>query len=570
MRSSSGTTTLAAGRPDVSFYPASNLSQPGLTDADGEIETIVLRGIRYEICAVDPANGIQVCTYNIATNNTSSITLVTPTLQPDAPSGLSAPTPVSSASLDWNLVTGADSYNIYRDGSNIGSSITNSYTDTSATDGSHNYYVTAVNNSGESDPSNTVNVLVDESAPTITYDFNSLANTFDWHNSDVTISFDCMDALTLIISCTDDVTVSTEGADQDVIGNAEDEAGNTASDTVTLNIDKTDPIIAANVDQSPNINGWNNTDVTVSFDCNDALSGVQSCTLPITASTEGAGQSVSGTAVDYADNTAGIIAMLNIDKTAPSISYSISPAANSNGWHNGAVTITFSCDDTLSGVDTCTPPVTVSTEGENQVVTGAAVDMAGNSATTTASVSIDTTTPAITAVKYPAPNANGWNNTNVTVTYTCSDSLSGISSCSSPTTLSTEGNNLSAIGTAVDNAGNTNDVTVSPIKIDKTAPTISNPTMSNTLILFSSPETLCATVSDSLSGIVNGEFYIDTDPGQGNGAPMTYSNGKLNATTTIANLGFGILTPHTLYMRSHDAAGNWSAPVSVTFYYTGF
>jgi len=52
----------------------------------------------------------------------------------------------------------------------------------------------------------------------------------------------------------------------------------------------------------------------------------------------------------------------------------------------------------------------------------------------------------------------GWNNSNVTVTFTCSDASSGIASCSGPVTVANEGANQSVTGHAVDNAGNTNSI----------------------------------------------------------------------------------------------------------------
>ena len=72
----------------------------------------------------------------------------------------------------------------------------------------------------------------------------------------------------------------------------------------------------------------------------------------------------------------------------------------------------------------------------------------------------------------PAPNANGWNNTPVTVTFTCSDALSGLAPGSPPppTTLSSEGAGQSAAGICTDVAGNSASATVSNINIDLTAP----------------------------------------------------------------------------------------------------
>ncbi len=62
--------------------------------------------------------------------------------------------------MSWNAVAGATSYNIYRDGTKIDSSSSPSSTDSSATVGPHTYQVTAVTDGLESDPSNSVNVLV--------------------------------------------------------------------------------------------------------------------------------------------------------------------------------------------------------------------------------------------------------------------------------------------------------------------------------------------------------------------------------------------------------------------------
>lgn len=84
-----------------------------------------------------------------------------------APTNLVAASPAQQPSLSWDAVSGATSYNIYRDGANIGSSSTASYTDISAPEGTYTYYVTAVNSAGESGLSNSINVLVDRTPPTV-------------------------------------------------------------------------------------------------------------------------------------------------------------------------------------------------------------------------------------------------------------------------------------------------------------------------------------------------------------------------------------------------------------------
>lgn len=97
-------------------------------------------------------------------NKIGKLTLAT---APAAPTGLTATSPTKAPALSWSSVTGATSYSIYRDGTAIGTSTGTTYTDTTATDGTHAYYVTATNSVGASGPSNTVNVVVDTTRPVV-------------------------------------------------------------------------------------------------------------------------------------------------------------------------------------------------------------------------------------------------------------------------------------------------------------------------------------------------------------------------------------------------------------------
>ena len=101
----------------------------------------------------------------------------------------------------------------------------------------------------------------------------------------------------------------------------------------------------------------------------------------------------------------------------------------------------FTGTDATSGVapDGCDAPATLATDGNAQSATGACRDRAGNSASATASgINIDRTGPVVAATAAPPPNANGWNNTNVTVSFEGADSVSGsgVANCSPPTVLS--------------------------------------------------------------------------------------------------------------------------------------
>src|SRR5262249_15458268 len=146
------------------------------------------------------------------------------------------------------------------------------------------------------------------------------------------------------------------------------------------------------------------------------------------------------------------------DPTPPVITAEASPPPNAQGWNNTDVTITFTCSDADSGIASCPGPRTVTAEGAHQVVTGVATDLAGNSASVEVVVNIDRTPPTVTVATSPPPNAQGWNNSNVAVSFTCADALSGVVTCPGNTTVFSEGAGQPLVGTAMDRAGNTSSV----------------------------------------------------------------------------------------------------------------
>jgi hypothetical protein len=120
--------------------------------------------------------------------------------------------------------------------------------------------------------------------------------------------------------------------------------------------------------------------VVVTFACSDALSGVASCAAPVTVSTEGANQQVTGTAVDRADNAASAtVTGISIDKTAPAVTYS----GNAGTYTvDQTVSITCAATDGLSGIKstTCqnvTGPASSFALGAN-TFSATATDRAGN------------------------------------------------------------------------------------------------------------------------------------------------------------------------------------------------
>jgi hypothetical protein len=118
-----------------------------------------------------------------------------------------------------------------------------------------------------------------------------------------------------------------------------------------VKIDKTAPVLAGSRNPPPNVNGWNNTDVNVSFVCSDAGAGVATVApaAPVVVSTEGSNQSVGATCVDAAGNAVvGAVGSINVDKTKPVSDVAVNPAVIPV---NSAFNVTATVIDAGSGAD---------------------------------------------------------------------------------------------------------------------------------------------------------------------------------------------------------------------------
>jgi hypothetical protein len=332
----------------------------------------------------------------------------------------------------------------------------------------------------------------------------------------------------------------------------------TASTSVTVEaVDTTPPVITPNVSGTKGNNNWYVSAVTVSFSCADEAGGsglVTNTVAGMTLTGDGADQSVTNTGecIDNAGNVALPVTVsdIDIDKTAPTASASVSPAANANGWHNGDVTVSFSGSDDTSGIASCDANIILSSEGSGQSASGVCTDNAGNvSATATASgINIDKTAPTASASVSPAANVNGWNNSDVTVSFSGSDALSGIAGCDADVILSSEGSGQSASGVCTDNAGNVSaTATASGINLDKTAPVVSvtGVTDGATYILGSVPTAGCET-SDALSGVATAASltFSGGNP-DGSGAITATCEGALDnaGNSGVASVTYTVLTP---------------------------
>jgi hypothetical protein len=254
----------------------------------------------------------------------------------------------------------------------------------------------AIGGDGYSNLENYLNDIVpapdadkDHSAPITTAALSQTPNAAGWNNTAVTVTLDATDgdgtgvkeivyavnnATFHSFSSSVEIPVTSEGMTT-VTWFAKDKAGNAeVAHQLILKIDKTAPVINALRNPPANANGWNNTDVTVSFDGSDALSGIASISGPTMVTTEGSNQVVTGTATDLAGNTASTSVSLNIDKTAPELLCQFDVAGKD---------IQIIGNDGLSGVAPGPiPPVSVLPEdGQTERRTYRVADLAGNTLT---------------------------------------------------------------------------------------------------------------------------------------------------------------------------------------------
>lgn len=131
------------------------------------------------------------------------------------------------------------------------------------------------------------------------------------------------------------------------------------------------------------------------------------------------------TAEDKMGNNASMTVNFTIDKALPQINATIITSQNPNGWYNSKVMVQFNAFDELSGIDSVTPTITLSSEGASQSVTGNATDLAGNTATFTVSgINIDITPPVI---NINGPINYGIYTMDLKLNVSAEDQLSGVS-----------------------------------------------------------------------------------------------------------------------------------------------
>jgi pimeloyl-ACP methyl ester carboxylesterase len=276
---------------------------------------------------------------------------------------------------------------------------------------------------------------------------------------------------------------------------------------------------------------------------------------------------------------------------------------NEGGAVNVQIVTQAGCSWQASGGDKWLTFTNASGTGSGTITLMAAPNITGSARTAIVSVgnqqvlliqapiaSVTDTTPPVTAASiFPSPNGNGWNNTNVTVTFNSTDNepngsgvkqitimLSGAQSQSTVVSWNTASATIAAEGVttvtyfATDNAGNQEALKTLRVQIDKTPPAISGLPGPGKCTLWPPNHKLVqiATVSasDALSGMASFNVTASSnEPPDSNGPDIIITGaGLLPRAIQLRKerLGTGTGRIYTIVATASDLAGNTASSMT--------
>ena len=267
--------------------------------------------------------------------------------------------------------------------------------------------------------------------------------------------------------------------------------------------DPTPPVVTPIIVGTLGLQGWYVTNVTLSWSIVDPESIIletNGCdTTTFTSDTVGSTRTCSATSDG---GTTTVSKRSSSTRLHPRLGEP-RRRADSNGWYNHALTVGFSGSDATSGLDSCDAPKSYAgPDTADATVAGSCRDKAGNSKSTSLVLNYDATVPQASAAPARGPDANGWYNHPLSVSFDGSDVTSGIESCSGPQTYSGPDGGGSITGSCRDRAGNVAGRSLG-VAYDATAPLVTpSPARSADVNgWYNHPLTVTFAGSDAMSGI---------------------------------------------------------------------
>ena len=320
----------------------------------------------------------------------------------------------------------------------------------------------------------------DTTPPEITPSIDGTLGLNNWYTNDVTVNW--------LVSDDQSAVSSTSGCDKSTVDYDTSgvtftctaiSVGGTSYNSVTIKRDATAPTITASASPLP-VNGWNNSDVTVSYTCIDnGPAGVDAVASDLRDDVLSASGTATGTCVDLAGNSDSASYSARIDKISPDFECTVP----SDIWYGDNVTVNCTASDVGSGLtsnsDSSFALITdVGPDAETdaaQTGTKTLTDNAGNSVIVGPyTFKVDKKAPAVSC---DAVDTN-WHNANQSVVCTATDGGSGPASQSATllTSVAADSETASAFTNSHEfNDGVGNKATagpVGPFKIDMKAPAV--------------------------------------------------------------------------------------------------
>jgi hypothetical protein len=217
--------------------------------------------------------------------------------------------------------------------------------------------------------------------------------------------------------------------------------------------------------------GWYKGAVTVSwaFDPGGAPDG-GCATATVTSDTAGATFTCT---VNYgAAGFVGRSVTVRKDSSPPSVNLTISRDPDSAGWYTKPVSVGVGGDDGASGLAGCSGGGTYNgPDGGAVTISGSCSDNAGNSAGGSMTFKYDASPPSVTSATARPPDANGWYNHPVDVTFTGTDAGSGVAECSPKVEYKgPDANPAKVVGQCRDAAGHVSQPLTVELRYDATPP----------------------------------------------------------------------------------------------------
>jgi hypothetical protein len=215
-------------------------------------------------------------------------------------------------------------------------------------------------------------------------------------------------------------------------------------------------------------NGWYLSDVTTQIQ----VAGATDTTCPVVKTFHASADTLDCSATDGL-STVTFHLQFKIDKDKPAVSgASAERQPNASGWYNGQITVTLAGSDSTSGIASCQQLSYNGPDSATASVSGTCRDVAGNvSAPFSFALKYDATPPSANANPARDPDAGGWYNHPVSVSFGGSDATSGIDSCTSASYGGPDTSGTTISGSCSDKAGNTANASAT-LQYDSTAPSV--------------------------------------------------------------------------------------------------